>query len=469
MNAGSRPSLSELKVGIFMIFACTVLAIAIFTIGAQVGMFEKTFLAKTYLNNVSGLKPGDVVTLAGVEVGNVQRVVISNPGDPLPDTQLNQSNLAKVDRFVGKVQLLQQDIPLQQEKLRELKSDYEKAIKRFGTNSSQAVDLEDAVEDLEDRIESQIDDLEDAHGNILKTRANLQNVVVSLQIQSEYRDWIKNDSSISLGSIGLLGDKYIEISLGRSQVPPPVIKEGAEGWLGTATKEVVVITGTVQSGFRELLTGANDVLANAEVLARALGNIMDELAEGRGTMGKFVTDPSFYNNLDATVVRARQTVEQAAAFMQNMNRGKGTVPRLIQEREIYDRIKAASQRLDAIMARVEQGEGTLGKFVNDPSLYQKSEEVMGTLHHITARINSGEGTLGKLSKDDRVYEDLHNSLAQLSTFLDNLQQGQGTLGRLAKDEQLYQNLNQVSSEVVKLIYDFRQNPKKFLTIKFKLF
>ena len=44
-----------------------------------------------------------------------------------------------------------------------------------------------------------------------------------------------------------------------------------------------------------------------------------------------------------------------------------------------------------------------------------------------------------------------------------------TLGRLAKDEQLYENLNELSAEFVKLIYDFRQNPKKFLTIKFELF
>jgi phospholipid/cholesterol/gamma-HCH transport system substrate-binding protein len=53
--------------------------------------------------------------------------------------------------------------------------------------------------------------------------------------------------------------------------------------------------------------------------------------------------------------------------------------------------------------------------------------------------------------------------------MQDIEEGKGTLGRLAKDEQLYENLNEVSSEVVKLLYDFRQNPKKFLTIKFELF
>ncbi len=469
MNAKSRLTLSELKVGIFVITTFTILAIAIFTIGSQVGLFENIFSAKTYLNNVSGLKPGDVVTLAGVEVGNVQRVVISNPEEPLPDTQLNQRNLSIIDRLTGEIQQFQQNIPLQQDKLHELKTDYEKTVERLDTNSAQALDLKGAVVDLEDRIESQIDKLEDTLGDIQETRANLQNVVVYMQIQSDYREWIKNDSTISLGSIGLLGDKYIEISLGRSQVLPPVMKEVVDGWLGTNVKETMIITGTVQSGFRELLTGANDVLANADVLARAVGNILDELAEGRGTVGKFVTDPSFYNNLDGTMVRARQTVEQAAALMEKMNQSTGTVSLLVQEREVYDKIKTATERLDTVMARIERGEGTLGKFINDLSLYQKSTEVMGAIHHITARIDAGDGTLGKLSKDNQVYEDLRKSLDQLSTFLDNLQKGKGTLGQLVNDEQLYQNLNQVSAEVVKLIYDFRQDPKKFLSIDFKLF
>ena len=94
---------------------------------------------------------------------------------------------------------------------------------------------------------------------------------------------------------------------------------------------------------------------------------------------------------------------------------------------------------------------------------------MTTIKDIASRIEKGEGTLGKLSTDDKLYQDLQSTLAQLSAFVKDIEEGKGTLGRLAKDEQLYLNLNEVTSEVVKLIYDFRQNPKKFLTIKFELF
>ena len=51
----------------------------------------------------------------------------------------------------------------------------------------------------------------------------------------------------------------------------------------------------------------------------------------------------------------------------------------------------------------------------------------------------------------------------------SIQNGEGTAGKFIKDPTLYNSLNQSSSEIQKLLYDFRQNPKKFLTITFKLF
>jgi phospholipid/cholesterol/gamma-HCH transport system substrate-binding protein len=61
-------------------------------------------------------------------------------------------------------------------------------------------------------------------------------------------------------------------------------------------------------------------------------------------------------------------------------------------------------------------------------------------------------------------------------MLTDAQSGKGTIGKLLTDETLYNNanqtmsnVNQLSSEGTKLIYDFRQNPKKYLTIRFRLF
>ncbi len=107
MDTQPRLSLAELKVGIFVLVTLALLGVATFTIGTQVGLFEETFFAKTYLNNVSGLKPGDLVLLAGVEAGNVIDVHISKSGQ-LPSTQSNLILLDRIDDLTQQLEQLQQ-------------------------------------------------------------------------------------------------------------------------------------------------------------------------------------------------------------------------------------------------------------------------------------------------------------------------------------------------------------------------
>ena len=80
------------------------------------------------------------------------------------------------------------------------------------------------------------------------------------------------------------------------------------------------------------------------------------------------------------------------------------------------------------------------------------------------------GRLGKLIKDEQIYNDARAAIARFNTTaerIDNMvaaaQRGEGTVGKLLTDEALYSNVNQLSSEGVKLMYDFRQNPRKYLT------
>ena len=468
MNPKGKPRLSELKVGVFVLITCVILGTAIFTIGTQVGLLEDTFYARTYLNNVSGLKPGDIVLLAGVEVGNVTDVQIS-PASEVPPTQSNQILLTRIELWAQQVQELEADIATSAENLSQAQQEYDQALQEQGEEAGQTRAAQDKVEGLETLVQDQRIELEIARTNIERARSNLQNIVVSTEIRSAYRDWIRNDSNISLGSIGLLGDKYIEISLGRSSDPPVVIEEITEGLMGPTVHEVVLITGTSQPGFQELITGADDVLANLAVLSNKLTEIFEPLATGKGTVGTFFTDPSFYNNLNRAVLSAGETVDQTTQLVREFREGEGTLARLVQDREVYDRIDEATGRLRDILTRVDQSQGTLGKLVNDSSIFDKSEAMVGNIEAITRRIEEGEGTLGRLSSDDQLYDDLSLSLNQIKTFMDDIQQGKGTLGRLANDEQLYQNLNEVSAEVIKLLYDFRQNPKEFLTIKLEFF
>ena len=428
MNRGRRrpTRLAELKVGIFAVITMAILGLAVFNIGTRVGLLEETFRAKTYLNDTSGLKPSDIVLIGGVEAGNVSRIKISQPGD-MPPTESNRINLAQIRELEGLAEEERQKRPRDEGRL--------------------------------EQIESGID----------RVRRRLQNVEVYLDIKQAYRVWIQRDSNISLGSIGLLGDKYVEVSLGRSNEPALVVREEFETWFGMETDEVVVITGSTEAGFRELILGANDVLVNVEALSGRLEEIMQGLGEGQGTVGQFLTNPEFFNNVNEIMSSAQQTMERVAMLVERLIEGSGTLPSLIREDDIYQSFRSISSGIDEILRRIEQGEGTLGKLSKDPSLYDRIEHTTASLESITKRMEAGEGTLGRLSTDDQLYVDMRRTMDQMAEFLEAIQDGEGTLGRLAKDEALYENLNHLTSEMVKLIHDFRQDPRKFLTIRFKLF
>ena len=101
---------------------------------------------------------------------------------------------------------------------------------------------------------------------------------------------------------------------------------------------------------------------------------------------------------------------------------------------------------------------------------------MNEINEMVAEVNAGRGTLGKLLKDEQIYNEARIAIARFNTTaerIDNLvsaaQRGEGTVGKLLTDDALYSSVNQLSSEGVKMLYDFRQNPRKYLTIKFELF
>jgi phospholipid/cholesterol/gamma-HCH transport system substrate-binding protein len=57
----------------------------------------------------------------------------------------------------------------------------------------------------------------------------------------------------------------------------------------------------------------------------------------------------------------------------------------------------------------------------------------------------------------------------LETLSDRLVKGEGTAGMLFKDPALYNNSNLMLVETRELVKSIRENPKKYLTFKVKIF
>lgn len=468
MSSSQKPRLAELKVGIFVIITCTLLAAAIFAIGSQVGLFQEKFWALTYLNNVSGLKPGDIVLLNGIEVGNVMSVDIGKPGEVI-DTEHNRRVMREIERLETLSRTHQEEHRKALERFSEIEKKLDALKLQAQPDSAAQAELEDQLEATRNLITNWDEQIVRDERDLERAYNRLQNIEVQMRISSEYRDWVSADSKISLGSIGLLGDKYIEISLGRSSDLSQIVQRREEHWWGTETRDLVLITGSTQASFGEIITGANDVLANVENLSSKIDQIMSTFRTEEGSVGKFINDPSFYNNLDEAVAGFSETINEIATLISEVDEGEGTIANIIHDRELYDNLNDSVTSLEELLTNLKEGEGSFARFVNDPAVYEKAQEMLDRVNLITEDVRAGKGTMGKLVTDDRLYNSTTDTFVKLDKLLNEIEQGHGTLGQLAQNPELYDNLNNLSAELIKFMYDFRQDPKKFLTIKFELF
>ena len=373
--------LSELRVGLLVLFSIAVLIFLILNATGDINPFAGKLNLRAQFANADGLRPGSEVRLAGVRVGKVDEVKLLAPSD--------DPNAPKVEARLA--------------------------------------------------IDSTID------GRPATER-------------------IRTDSTAQLGSPGLLGnEKLINIRPGTAMGQP-------------VTENFLLPSSAGAGDFAELTQSGNDLLQRLNKISDQVNVILTRINQGEGSLGRFINDEAFYNNLNATILDTQDVIRQIRS-------GQGTAGRLVNDPRLYENAVDISVQLQAIAQDLRAGRGTFGKLLTDEQLYsdirstvQRVDQSVNRINTIVADVQAGRGTFGKLLTDEAIYNDARAAIARINTTaerVDNMiagaQRGEGTFGKLLTDDQLYSNVNQLSSEGVKLIYDFRQNPKKYLTVKFELF
>jgi phospholipid/cholesterol/gamma-HCH transport system substrate-binding protein len=277
-------------------------------------------------------------------------------------------------------------------------------------------------------------------------------------------DRIRTDSTAQQTTSSLLGsDALLNITPGTAAGQP--VQEN--GLLNASPS---------QGSITDAAASVGDLSTRLGKVADQLNEVMLNIKNGKGTMGRLFNDEALYNNLNGTV---RETQD----LLRLIRTGEGSAGKFVNDPQLYDHANQITQQLNSIAEDIKAGRGTAGKLIEDDALYRRVNSIADRLDHsidqindIVADLKSGRGTIGKLLTDEAVYNDTRTAIARINTTterLDNVvasaQRGEGTVGKLLTDDQLYSNVNQLSSESVKLLYDFRQNPKKYLTIKFQLF
>lgn len=275
-----------------------------------------------------------------------------------------------------------------------------------------------------------------------------QNVEIDMSILKSAQNWIRADSTATLLTQGALGSRYVTITRG-SPSQPTVPPGGAIRGVPAATIQTVVNHSVA-------------VMDNLNSLAGDLRGITDKINGGKGTLGKFLNDPSVYNHLDATVNRAD-------AMLSNIQSGQGTAGKLYVSDELYNHANSTVGRLDSVLADVQSQKGSLGKMIYDPAFYDNANSFLAKGNSLLGNVQAGQGSLGKLVTDPTLYNNLRDASAQFRDLSGKLNLGEGSAGKLVTDPQLYNNLTGLTGDLRLLVDDIRDKPKKYLRIRMTIF
>ena len=301
-------------------------------------------------------------------------------------------------------------------------------------------------------------------GKIPSSQDSQSNIEIIMEIDGKLGDSpaverIRTDSMAVLKSAGVLGDNVIDITPGTSAGKP--IHDGDS------------IPSVAQKSVGDIINAAQTAVGHLNVIGADIRDMTGNMKAGKGAVGKFLYDESFYINLDSAV-------RQAESLMQEIKSGKGTMGQLVSDPTFYKQATDAITQLRSISDQVENqlrtGKGSIGKLLKDDKLYNDTssliarlDQTSGRLENMVAKIDRGEGTLGKFINDEKLYADARGTIERLNLIMSRLEKGEGTMGMILKDERLYNNANNLSAEVTKLLYDFRQNPRKYLSVKVTIF
>ncbi len=454
-----RQRATDVKVGLFVAAGIAATFASLFLVGQERRLWEKTVDLRAQFSNVGGLKVGGAVRLAGVNIGIVSKIELP-PADPLADERVvKRTSLAnkKLDPATA------WDLPI--------------ANKTFPHPINLALLAHDPDEKLEVTIEAQGKNLQGepakerillrlrqsegiALGKIYFSEIDRVSVVVLkdadtddekrgptlqvgdgtvrklnvvLRVSEKFLQRIRVDSEASVVGEGLLGDKYIDISIGSTSKPPAkdgdlLLSNDAVDFTAALadTGEIIDNVNSSTESIRALLDGFRKAGGEATVVAamESIQDIANGVQKGKGL--EMLLDKKSAKDVKAIVENARTSSEKLDSNLARLDgiladvKGNDSLAHAL----LYT--DGGAQTVGDARKLIAEATGVVGDVRTQPGfvhnlIYEKDrgeilqnansasadvKAMTADLRQIVADAKNGKGTVGRLLADPSVYEDL---------------------------------------------------------------
>lgn len=210
---------------------------------------------------------------------------------------------------------------------------------------------------------------------------------VELDLDSGIRSQVRSDSFGSIRTVGLLGDKYIEITIGSDERPvladgnvlttvEPIDYDQLAEKGGELLDNLIAVSASA-----ERIVGQFEEAMGTESIASTLGmiqNVVTEIEKGDGLLHSLVYEEGggeSVGDLRASLASTRQLLHE-------IREGSGPLHELIYADDAsatptLTAVRDAAIRLESILRKIDEGDGSLGALLNDPTLYEDIKLLVG--------------------------------------------------------------------------------------------
>jgi phospholipid/cholesterol/gamma-HCH transport system substrate-binding protein len=240
-----------------------------------------------------------------------------------------------------------------------------------------------------------------------------RNVKITIAIDEKLQEQVRRDSRARVKTLGLLGDKIIDITPGTPRTTP------------LANGDTLRVQESLD--YEAVLTKAASAVDDVVGLTKDMRTLTQSLVSGKGTMGQLLTNPSLYNQLDGTLART-----------------------------------------NAMLARIQNSNGTLARFLDDPTLYHEAVGAISGVDSLVMAMRSRNGSIGRLLSDTTMYTQATSTIQRIAgiaanadSIVKNMAAGRGTIGKALTDDQLYMSLQKLVDDFSALLADIRKDPSRY--------
>lgn len=309
-------------------------------------LFERVRRELVYFPEISGLREGDPVMVAGLRIGRVG--------------QLQFDLNAPRDRRIKAELRLEQPVQIHQ--------GYSISIRETTMLGGHHVEIEPGAFDAPPLQRTAGEPLMGAIApnpfSALGTVGDLveKNSATVTDLLDQLRDVVRK---VNEGQ-GPAGRIVNDVQLGNDL-------EVAIKNLRTVTENLAQATADINAGRGVVgaLLHDDQLASDIKSTVSDIQNLASELNAGRGTFGRFLKDDSLADEFE-------RAVRSIADFAKNLDEGQGLIARMANDpklandvTEIVANAKTASEDLSAVLANVRSGEGTAGKLLMSDELYEE--------------------------------------------------------------------------------------------------